>query len=111
MSPDAGTSNGSDIAPVRSTVSCVGNIHPTMVSKRIMAVNNTYRALGHPSFASPQAAKVAEFSIAATSIAVGRNSTQVSFEEWTDFSDDDSATVIVAVASIDTLGGGTGGLD
>lgn len=74
-----------------------------------MAVNNTYQALGHPLLASPQAAKVTEFSIAVTSLTVGRNSTEVSFEEWTDFGDDDSATVIVAVASIDTLGEGTGG--
>lgn len=56
----------------------------------------------------PQAAKVTESSIAATSLAVGRNSTEVSFEGWTFSGDNDATTVVVAVASIDTLGGGTG---
>lgn len=71
-------------------------------------ISNTYMALQNHFLAPPQAAKVAEFSIASISLAVGGNSTEVSFEEWTYVGDDDSGTVIVAVALIDMRGGETG---
>lgn len=54
--------------------------------------------------AAPQAAKVAERSLATTEIVIGENETRVSFAEWlVNESVEENSSVIVAVTSVGTV--------